>query len=685
MICKPQAVRSFLLSPTFREYGAWSTTPFVAGRCQSAPAAQPAELASLIRTLLDAPGLEAHHAAAVRLYAIARASVADALAVVSAEGLLQRVERDLMGTGGGGGGLELAYGSLGVLLGASTSLDVAVCGRIVERSDLLRALVLLVARGYAVPSGPLAVGARLAAASVLAHLSSCAAEVADACARAVGELSDADLQAFVNSAASGSRADPSFSAVSFLAACLGHVPLLHRLVGPAGLPLALARLLTGEGVSERGRMAGAACLRRLVKASREHGPPMDAWARPIIKPLRTAFARAPRGAAPGTSWLEAGPLLAMLSAANGELFPAIGAGLPDLVAAVRQGSLSSACSATVIGNLAAYPGVRAVALREGAVPALVSLLYGKDGTPALSGEEAAIAAFTSLACLYVFEDSRAAISTTDASYRLQGTLLGAAASGLRPETNRDFLFAMSKLFAHNGLPVAALVDTGALAHVVPLSQGGDAEVALCATDVLLVVLLRAEGAEVEPLVRALQGLLPAYGPAGGRGRSALAALTAMSADMLYRWATPEAVLARRPLGQGGESLGQLVATDPPVIARLCGVIQARPDDAFTKDVGALHVADVGCEPFHAGRILHFLDCLAGPDLAAKLAADAPEAVLRGVRAAAARGRWGGPWATPAGAPARASSVARGGGREHSLRPAAAGASVCEAGPGGWVE
>ena len=67
--------------------------------CQLAPAAVPAELAALLRTFLaagDRPrasGVELQVAAAGRLTSLALASVADSLAIVSTEGLLQRVEQ----------------------------------------------------------------------------------------------------------------------------------------------------------------------------------------------------------------------------------------------------------------------------------------------------------------------------------------------------------------------------------------------------------------------------------------------------------------------------------------------------------------------------------------------------------------------------------------------------------------
>ena len=76
------------------------TTQFFPG-CRLESVADPAELASLIRAFLaagDGPrarSLEAQLAAAVRLAAVAHSSMADALAIVSAEGLLRRVERNL--------------------------------------------------------------------------------------------------------------------------------------------------------------------------------------------------------------------------------------------------------------------------------------------------------------------------------------------------------------------------------------------------------------------------------------------------------------------------------------------------------------------------------------------------------------------------------------------------------------
>ena len=88
-----------------------------------------------------------------RLYAIACASIADARTLVSAPGLLQRMERNLAAASGGAWRLGSAAGSLGVLMGTVSSMGAAVCTRIAEERDLLRALVLIMARGPRAPGG----------------------------------------------------------------------------------------------------------------------------------------------------------------------------------------------------------------------------------------------------------------------------------------------------------------------------------------------------------------------------------------------------------------------------------------------------------------------------------------------------------------------------------------------------
>ena len=303
-----------ILSPA--EGGAGSeggaSIPLPAGS-SLARAADPEELAFLIRTFLAAggwpraSGIQAQIVAVLRLSELSCASVADARSIVSAEGLLRRVERNLAAVEDDTE-LLLAHDSV-VLVSAATSLDTAICARVAEESDLLRSLVLLVARvprSRGISSSAalsIAAGARKEAADILARLTVSVAAAGFSCARLIDSLPDADLRAMVD--ASTSRGDHGLinsGAIAFLANCLSDAPLLvHRLVG-AGFPLALAKLLAGEGFSEDVRYEDARYnssvgLHRIVLTSYEHGPPLAAWAKPIVKPLLAAFARAARGAA----------------------------------------------------------------------------------------------------------------------------------------------------------------------------------------------------------------------------------------------------------------------------------------------------------------------------------------------------------------------------------------------------
>ena len=393
---KPEAVIRVSHPAPSRDGGAPYASPT---RLPLEPAADPAELVSLIRTFLAvgggprASGIEAQFAAAMRLSVIAGASVADALAIVSAEGLLRRVERNLAEPAGGYAGLDLAYIGTTMLFTLVDSKDAAVCVRVVEERDLLRALVLLVARG---PRGrgdgsraalSLVDSIRLNAVTVLGVLSTGAANLVSVCAHVVDALPDADLQALVDVFISQEIAELLKAAtISFLACCLCHAPLLPRLVG-AGLPLGLAKLLACEELTEHLRSSAAICLRRVIEAAREHGPPLGTWAKPIVKPLRTAFVGLARGVAPRTLTMAMGVSLSVL-ACDPRLIPAVASGLPNLVSSMRGGGILAAYSARIIGNLAGHPGARTAALREGAVPAIVSLFYGKDGILAPSVAEA---------------------------------------------------------------------------------------------------------------------------------------------------------------------------------------------------------------------------------------------------------------------------------------------------------
>ena len=200
-----------------------------------------------------------------------------------------------------------------------------------------------------------------------------------------------------------------------------------------GLPLALAKLLAGEGFSEDARMSAAQCIRKIYESAHVHGPPLAVWAKPIVKPLRAAFMRGARLAAPDSSFINVGNFMITLST-EPHLIPTMASGMPDFVSALKLVGPPAAYASRIIGNLITHPGARAAALREGAVPALVSLLHGKDGAPVPSatpsgGVDAAIAAFTALGNLAA-TDSRAVLLAADAPSRLRGTLLGPAMAAL---------------------------------------------------------------------------------------------------------------------------------------------------------------------------------------------------------------------------------------------------------------
>ena len=208
--------------------------------------------------------------------------------------------------------------------------------------------------------------------------------------------------------------------------------------------------------------------------------------------------------------------------------------------------------------------------------------------------------------------------------------------------------------------MSALVSTGALAHLSQLAQGDDPSVAFRALNVLMASFKTAEASDVKPLIDALRRFLRAFGPAGIHTSDA-DAVTSILFDFLYHWPlrrgpcepggglrdedaedAPSSLVS----SEGGRAVCELLLSDDHVIPHLCRVVQASPDCAFDSEPRGLRSADAGCEPFYAGHVLHYLDCYAGPAVAARLAALAPESVLRPVRAAAARGRWGLPQLQP---------------------------------------
>ena len=249
------------------------------------------------------------------------------------------------------------------------------------------------------------------------------AALSDVCVRVADDaLSDADLLALVGALAG----DAEVASLVFLTRCASHAPLLRRLVGPAGLPLALAKLLAVEGSSAPSREAAAHCLQGLVGSALKLGPPLATWAKPIIKPLRSAFGRDARGAAPGAAPSIVGEVLTLLSADH-QLVSALTAGMPEFVAVVKGDVEQLFYAAQLIGVLASHPGARAAALQEGAVPALASLSStAKKAHPSHlckrgTGKRRP---FCTLVHLSIYEDSRVAILATGAPSLLRGTLLG---------------------------------------------------------------------------------------------------------------------------------------------------------------------------------------------------------------------------------------------------------------------
>ena len=196
------------------------------------------------------------------------------------------------------------------------------------------------------------------------------------------------------------------------------------------------------------------------------------------------------------------------------------------------------------------------------------------------------------------------------------------------------LFKLVHLISHGVLPVATLINTGALARVAQLAQGGNLEVSLRAAKVLLVSLSAAEdAADLKPLVGALRAALIALGAAGVHESAAAATLTSSFFDILGPWVGTPPDPTSSLLPESCRLLSELLVADAHVVPHLCHVIRTHPDLAC----GSFPANDVKGEPFCAGVILHYLDCHAGPAVAVRLAALAPDSVLRSVRAAAARG------------------------------------------------
>ena len=219
--------------------------------CRYEARADPAELASLIRAFLapvdgtHAAGVEAQINAGKYLGLIAYESVADARAIVSAEGLLRRIESNLAATNTEWRS-ELSLCSIAILSGAAYNIDNTVCDRIAEEATLRRTILRIAVLGLPAGRGdrsptPILVSSEAQRHAAVAFMKlSFRPALVGVCARDVDALSDADLKALVDGGVSRERDDQyTESVVGILGNCCSrHAPLLRRLVGPAGLPLA---------------------------------------------------------------------------------------------------------------------------------------------------------------------------------------------------------------------------------------------------------------------------------------------------------------------------------------------------------------------------------------------------------------------------------------------------------------
>ena len=213
---------------------------------------------------------------------------------------------------------------------------------------------------------------------------------------------------------------------------------------------------------------------------------------------------------------------------------------------------------------------------------------------------------------------------------------------------------MLRIFPQKVLPVSALVDTGTLA--LAGRAMGRANFAILAVDVLVVSLIAAGPAEEALTADAYRAALNEIGPTGALRDASLAVyLMLRFADMICNWSR----VPHEPQGGGGpppdedlpwfspdrgRALGALLVEGDEnwFVSMLSGAVVGGAKYAFTEDLRALAPGEVNCEPFFAGRVLHYLDAHAGPAVAARLAALVPEDVLRDVRSAATAGRWGQP-------------------------------------------
>ena len=565
---------------------------------------------------------------------MAVASTPDSLAIVSAEGVLAHMERTLSEPAS----TTTAAGLLSIklLATAAKSADPRVCTLVAQEPGLLLSLVRRVATASQAGVGRDGMEDASLVLETLATHTSLRAQ----CAAAVLALSDPDLDAWV--CASARCAVPT---LAMLFTCLDTEPFLRRLVGFSGLPLALATILVEAELEERQINNAGLFLNRLMAGAANLNTVSATWAKPMVKKLmRSAFTPAARASLARVQ--HASDLLRMLSSEL-DLLPSIANGLPDLVSVLRGGGACATSIADTLVNLVVHPGARAAALREGAVPALVSLLHGSQE------DDVAVAAFRALGAMSNSEDSRAAVRTTaDALVRLQDTMgrvIVPALSRHRPPFIFPLLVALNEV--SHLLPVRALVDTGARARAVQLCGSRDD-----ATAVFSIGLLLSSGlkwAEPEDVASWKDDCRIALRAFSTDARAPLASkLSNIFLQCMCSWTRVPHEPQMRPLlfsregvhalgSAGGRALAELLVADAFWVTLLCAVTVMGSGDAFVNDLSATNEINLA---FDAGRLLHYLDSHAGPAVKRGLVKSVVELSLqpelRRVRNAAGRGRWG---------------------------------------------
>ena len=483
------------------------------GAARSGPAATPAALASGIKAYLSGGGgVEA----ARRLGGMARASAADALSIVGAEGLLACVERRVT-AGGTASGDQAAANAIALLTAAAATGDARVHARIAGEEPLLRALLLAVARG---PPDGARRGYTATALHQLSHTASW-----EAAARAVDVLPDKDLKAVV-AASVFCRWGLKFSlaAVAFLARCARDEAVLRRLLGPAAFLRALAGLMADEAAPDLPRVMAVDAIYGLVSAAKSRGVGDKEAFKPLLKPLMAAYER---GRLPGASPIvdyigtQVAPTLDLL-VKDAKLLPSLAADIPRLVAALQGGGPAAISAAAALTTLSTQPAPCAAIVRAGAVSVLVALLLPRD--------RACYAFIDALANLMADAGGRAALRATDASARMAAMLddaelcrLSRGAARLEGEDEGLLSLALatsdlSNFVTQEILPASVLLTLATPARVARIARVGGVTSDNAVNALLHVAILRRSNFDAMAASGALRAILDAFVDAGASDR-----------------------------------------------------------------------------------------------------------------------------------------------------------------------